>query len=250
MLAAIPQFPALNPIDNLEDAKRRQGITLQAMVDAGEISRAEADAAFAEELSLRTSVAERFDILTAPHFALYVLDQVKNEFNTADDPYAIWRQGLTIYTTLDVELQKYAEEVALQQVATLIEQDKNASNAAVVAIRNGTGEILAMVGSLDYNNEEIDGQVNVATAQRQPGSSFKPYVYLTALQQGMTPSTMILDVPTAFPQSDGTYYRPENDDRQYHGPVSFRNALARSYNMPAIKVIVSTRWRVSRGLFE
>ena len=94
-----------------------------------------------------------------------------------------------------------------------------------------------MVGSLDYNNDEIDGQVNVATAERQPGSSFKPYVYLTALQQGLTPATMILDVPTAFPQADGTYYRPENYDRQYHGPTSLRNALARSYNIPAIKVM-------------
>ncbi|MEZ4716882.1 MAG: transglycosylase domain-containing protein [Caldilineaceae bacterium] len=237
MLAAIPQFPALNPIDNPEDAKRRQGITLQAMAEAGVISQAEADAAFAQELSLRQSVAERFDILTAPHFALYVLDQVKREFNTAEDPYFIWRKGLQIYTTLDVDLQKYAEQVARDQVAALIEQDKNASNAGVVAIKNDTGEILAMVGSLDYNNEEIDGQVNMATAQRQPGSSFKPYVYLTALQQDMTPASMILDVATAFPQADGTYYRPENYDRQYHGPVSLRNALARSYNIPAIKVM-------------
>jgi hypothetical protein len=94
-----------------------------------------------------------------------------------------------------------------------------------------------MVGSLDYNNEEIDGQVNVATANRQPGSSFKPYVYLTALQKGMSPATMILDVDTAWPQSDGTYYRPENYDRQYHGPVSLRNALARSYNIPAIRLM-------------
>ncbi|PJF45766.1 MAG: hypothetical protein CUN48_17220, partial [Candidatus Thermofonsia Clade 3 bacterium] len=127
--------------------------------------------------------------------------------------------------------------MAREQVRILQEQDKNASNAAVVAIKNDTGEILAMVGSLDYNNREIDGQVNVALAERQPGSSFKPYVYLTALQKGMTPATMILDVPTAFPQADGTFYRPENYDRQYHGPVSLRNALARSYNIPAIRVM-------------
>ncbi|MBW7882162.1 MAG: transglycosylase domain-containing protein, partial [Caldilineaceae bacterium] len=237
MLAAIPQYPALNPIDNPEDAKRRQGVTLQAMVDAGYITRAEADAAFAEELQLRRSVAERFDVMTAPHFALYVLDQLKKQYNTLDDPFFMWRKGLTIYTTLDVELQKYAEQVAREQVEILKDQDKNASNAAVVAIKNDTGEILAMVGSLDYNNKEIDGQVNLALAERQPGSSFKPYVYLTALQQGMTPATMILDVPTAFPQADGSYYRPENYDRQYHGPVPLRIALARSYNIPAIKVM-------------
>lgn len=237
MLASIPQFPALNPIDNPEDARRRQGVTLQSMVEAGMITRGEADAAFAEELNLRSSVAERFDVLTAPHFALYVLDQVKKQYNTPADPFYIWKKGVTVYTTLDVELQKYAEQQAREQVALLAEQGKNASNASVVAMKNDTGEILAMVGSLDYNNNAIDGQVNIATAERQPGSSFKPFVYLTALQQGMTPATMILDVPTAFPQADGAYYRPENYDRQYHGPVSLRNALARSYNIPAIKVM-------------
>jgi penicillin-binding protein 1C len=237
ILAAIPQFPALNPIDKPEDAKLRQGVTLQAMAEAGYITQEEAEAAFNQELALRKSVAERFDILTAPHFALYALDEVKRQFNTAEDPYFIWRKGLQIYTTPDVEMQKYAEQIAREQVALLIEQEKNASNASVVSIKNDTGEILAMVGSLDYNNDDIDGQVNMATAERQPGSSFKPYVYLTALQQDMTPASMILDVPTAFPQADGSYYRPENYDRQYHGPVSLRNALARSYNIPAIKVM-------------
>ncbi|MEM7133757.1 MAG: transglycosylase domain-containing protein [Chloroflexota bacterium] len=237
MLAPIPQFPALNPINNPEFAKNRQRLTLLAMVEAEFITLDEANAAYAQPLELRRSVAERFDILTAPHFALYVLDQIQREFNTVDDPYFIWRKGLEIYTTLDVDLQRHAEQVAREQVAELTVQGKNASNAAVVAVKNDTGEILAMVGSLDYNNEEIDGQVNVATSQRQPGSSFKPYVYLTALQQGMTAGTMIMDVATAFPQADGTYYRPENYDRQYHGPASLRNALARSYNIPAIRIM-------------
>jgi penicillin-binding protein 1C len=237
MLAPIPQFPALNPIDNPDSAKERQGLALQAMVEAGYITQAEAEAAFVQPLSLRKSVAERFDILTAPHFALYVLDQVQREFNTAAEPYFIWKNGLTIYTTLDVDLQRHAEQVAREQVKLMVEQEKNASNAAVVAIKNNTGEILAMVGSLDYNNEEIDGQVNVAISERQPGSSFKPYVYVTALTQGMTAASMILDVATAFPQADGTSYRPENYDRQYHGPTSLRNALSRSYNIPAIRVM-------------
>jgi len=237
MLASIPQFPALNPINNPSIAKQRQGLALQAMAEAGDITQAEATTAFLQELNLRTSVAQRFDILTAPHFALYVLDQVQREFNTADDPYFIWREGLTIYTTLDVELQRYAERTAREQVQILLDEGKNAHNASVVAIKNDTGEILSMVGSLDYNNEEIDGQVNVATSERQPGSSFKPYVYLTALQQDLTAASMVLDVSTAFPQADGSYYRPENYDRQYHGPVSLRNALARSYNIPAIRIM-------------
>ncbi len=237
MLAAIPNFPALNPIDNPAEAKRRQGIALRAMVEAGYLTPQEAQAAYARELDIRRSVAERFDILTAPHFALYALERVKEEFNTPDDPYFIWRRGVTIYTTLDVELQQFAEQAAREQIARLQAAGKNVNNAAVVVIRPETGEILAMVGSLDYNNEEIDGQVNVALAERQPGSSFKPYVYLTGLMEGMTAATMILDVRTAFVQPDGSVYVPENYDRRYHGPVSLREALARSYNIPAIKVM-------------
>ena len=238
MLAPIPQFPAQNPINNSEEAKKRQGLALTAMVNAGFISRQDADAAFAQPLQLRTSAAERFEITTAPHFALYVLQRLKDEYNTIEDPYRIWREGFTVYTTLDVDLQKYAEQKARDQVLKLIEQKKNASNASAVVIKNTTGEILAMVGSLDYNNDAIDGQVNIATAERQPGSSFKPYVYATALEKKqMNAASMILDVPMTVPLGDGTFYRPENYDRQYHGPVSFRNALARSYNIPAIKVM-------------
>ncbi|MCL4835136.1 MAG: transglycosylase domain-containing protein [Caldilineaceae bacterium] len=237
MLAPIPNSPAFNPIHNPEDAKIRQGITLQAMTEAGYLSKAEADAAFAQTLNLRESAAERFDVLTAPHFALYALRRLQDEFNTTDDPYFIWKKGVTVYTTLDVDLQKYAEQVARDHIAGLQAEGKNVSNASVVVIRPDTGEILAMVGSLDYNNEEIDGQVNVALAERQPGSSFKPYVYLTALLQGMTPASMILDVRTSFPQADGTSYVPENFDRRYRGPVSLRNGLAQSLNIPAIRVM-------------
>ncbi len=237
MLAPIPNSPAFNPIHNPEDAKIRQGITLQAMVDAGYLTQAEADADFAQTLNLRESASERFDVLTAPHFALYALERLKAEFNTIDEPYFIWKKGVTVYTTLDVELQKYAEQVARDHIASLQAEGKNVSNASVVVIKPDTGEILAMVGSIDYNNEEIDGQVNVALSERQPGSSFKPYVYLTALIQGMTPASMILDVRTSFPQADGTSYVPENFDRRYRGPVSLRNGLAQSLNIPAIRVM-------------
>ena len=237
MLAPIPQFPALNPIDNLDDAKNRQRVTLQVMVDAGYLTQDEADAAFAQELDLRGSVAERFDIFTAPHFALYALERIKEEFNTIDDPYRIWKEGLAVYTTLDVDLQKYAEQVARDHIARLNEQGRNVNNASVVVLNSETGEILAMVGSLDYKNEEIDGQVNVAISERQPGSSFKPYVYLTGLLQGMNSASMILDVRTAFTQNDSSVYVPENYDRLYHGPVALRDALAQSLNIPAIRVM-------------
>jgi penicillin-binding protein 1C len=237
MLAAIPQFPALNPITNPDIAKRRQGITLESLARAGYLTPAEAEEAFAMELGLRRSIAQRFDILTAPHFALYALERVKDEFNTTEDPYFIWKKGVEVWTTLDVDLQKHAEQISRDHINSLSAEGKNVNNASVVVIRPNTGEILSMVGSLDYNNTEIDGQVNVALAERQPGSSFKPYVYLAGLLQGMTPASMIMDVRTAFPLFDGTSYVPENYDRLYHGPVSLRDALARSYNIPAIKVM-------------
>ena len=119
MLAPIPNSPAFNPINNPEDAKERQRITLDALVAAGYLTQAEADIAFAEELDLRQSVAERFDVLTAPHFALYALERIKNEFNTAEDPYFIWKRGIEVYTTLDVDMQKHAEQVASDHSASL-----------------------------------------------------------------------------------------------------------------------------------
>ena len=257
MLAALPQYPGLNPIDNPDPAKDRQRIALQAMVEAGYISQEEADAAFAEPLQVREQALERFDNLSAPHFALYVLERLKNTYNTPDDPYFIWRKGLQVYTTLDLDLQKQTECIARSHIAHLRHEEPpddpaclprdpipqlasrqnvehNVSNAAVVAIRPRTGEILAMVGSLDYNNKDIDGEVNVALAERQPGSSFKPFTYLTAFSQGYSPATMVLDVPMGFPDPQTGIYAPENYDRRAHGPMQLRQALQNSYNIPAV----------------
>lgn len=236
MLSALPQYPGLNPIQAPEDAYRRQRKVLDAMAEAGYISQAEADAAKAyadtKPLAVRQRANERFEYLDAPHFALYVLDELRSKFNTADDPYFIWRNGLQVYTTLDLGLQKKAEQVARAQVEKVREKN-NVHNASVVAVRPTTGEIMAMVGSLDYNNKDIDGEVNVAISNRQPGSSFKLFTYLTALQQGYTPASMIVDVRTVFPDAEAPYV-PENYDRKYHGPQFLRDALARSYNIPAV----------------
>jgi membrane peptidoglycan carboxypeptidase len=257
MLAALPQYPGLNPIDNPEPAKERQKLTLQAMVDAGYITQQQADASFAEPLRVREQALDRFDNLNAPHFALYVLEWLKDTYNTSDDPYFIWRNGLQVYTTLDLDLQKQAECMARTHIARLrnveppddpacrarepIPQlaarqniDSNVTNAAVVAIRPRTGEILAMVGSLDYNNKDIDGEVNVALSDRQPGSSFKPFTYLTAFSQGYSPATMVLDVHMGFPDPQTGIYAPENYDRAVHGPMQLRQALQNSYNIPAV----------------
>lgn len=236
MLAALPQYPGLNPFQAPEDAYRRQRKVLDAMAEAGYITKAEAEEAKAypdwKPLAVRESIAERFTYMDAPHFALYVLDELQNRYNTTEDPYYIWRNGLQVYTTLDLDLQKKAEDVARAQVDKVREKN-NVHNASVVVTRPSTGEVLAMVGSLDYNDPDIDGQVNVAISNRQPGSSFKLFTYLTALQEGYTPATMILDVPTVFPDAEAPY-APENYDRKFHGPQSMREALARSYNIPAV----------------
>ncbi len=234
MLAPIPQFPMLNPIDQPDEAKKRQKLALEAMVRDGYITQAEADAAFAEQLVIK-SVQERFDIV-APHFSIYVRKQLEEMFG----PDLVYRGGLKVYTTLDLDLNNEAERIARQRVTKLMEEGHNASNACVVAVRPKTGEILAMVGSIDYWNKEIDGNVNVCTADpgRQPGSSFKPLNYVTAFaQKTLTPATMVMDVRRSFPDPPNPPYVPENYDRKYHGPVRLRKALACSYNIPAVWVL-------------
>ncbi len=234
MLAPIPQYPLLNPLDSPDEAKKRQGLALDAMVRDGYITRAKADAAFAEKLEIKP-VQERFDIL-APHFSIYVRKQLEEMFG----PDLVYRGGLNVYTTLDLDLNNEAEKIARQHVQQLMDEGHNASNACVVAVRPKTGEILAMVGSIDYWDEEIDGNVNVCTADpgRQPGSSFKPFNYATAFaQKTLTPATMVMDVRRSFPDPPNPPYVPENYDRKYHGPVPLRQALARSYNIPAVWVL-------------
>ncbi|MGQ9553144.1 MAG: penicillin-binding protein [Anaerolineae bacterium] len=229
MLVAIPQYPAMNPIDNPEIAKRRQEIVLDTMVRQGYLSAEEAYAAKQEELHIHPPT-ERYRI-EAPHFAIYVRDLLEQEYG--DSMYSM---GLRVYTTLDWDIQQMAQQVASEKIAEYGVQN-DATNAAVVVMRPSTGEILAMVGSVDYNNEEIDGQVNMALAPRQPGSSFKPYTYLTAFEQGYTAATMLMDIPTTFPNPPNEPYAPMNIDMKYHGAVTLRRALACSYNIPAVKLL-------------
>ncbi len=262
-LAAIPQFPAMNPFDNPDLARERQHLVLDAMVSQGCITPEEAVAAKYEPWQL-AKFTERFDIL-APHFSVYVRKRLEEMFG----PEAVYRGGLRVYTTLDLDVQEQAQCVARTHIrrlsgedeATVIQEaidsgcaaaqflpplrasdvgrDHDVSNASVVVIRPPTGEILAMVGSLDYWDESIDGQFNVAVdgQGRQPGSSFKPFTYVTLLSQGYNAAHMFLDVRTAFQQPTGYPYVPENYDRKYHGPQRLREALARSYNIPAVAAL-------------
>ena len=231
MLAAVPQYPGLNPIDNPGEARKRQHLVLDAMVRQGYITAEESVAAKYQKLDIKAR-EERYDII-APHFAIYARKQLEEMLG----PELVHRGGLRVYTTIDLEMQDLALEIARQHVAELQAEERNVSNAAVVVINPRTGEILVMLGSLDYWDDKIAGEVNVALANRQPGSSFKPFTYVTAFSQGYTAATMIMDVRTAFPDPPNPPYVPENYDRKYHGPKRIRQTLACSYNLPAVKVL-------------
>ena len=263
MLAAIPQSPALNPLDNPEAAKARQELVLDAMFRQGMISREQLVTAKYTPLAVTPGIEDRFDII-APHFALYVRKQLEEQFG----PQQVLRGGLRVYTSLDLEMQRQAECLARAHVARLsgaigdglaaderaqcpaldylpglrpqdVGVDRNVNNASVVALDPATGEIRVMVGSLDYWDQSIDGSFNVAVdGLRQPGSAFKPFTYLTALSQGYNAATMVLDVETDFGTPyNGVAYVPQNYDRRFHGPMRLRQALANSYNVPAVQVM-------------
>jgi penicillin-binding protein 1C len=172
-----------------------------------------------------------------PHWVNFVREQLEAQY----DAQTIYRSGFIVYTTLDPTLQDQAQALVTDQIAQLA--DKNAHNGALVAIRPSTGEILAMVGSPDFNNEAISGQVNMATSPtRQPGSSIKPINYVAAFEKGWTPATLIWDVPSEFPPSGDPNdtrepYKPVNYDGKFHGAVTVRTALSNSLNMPAVKTL-------------
>ncbi|RLC75014.1 MAG: penicillin-binding protein, partial [Chloroflexi bacterium] len=228
LLAGLPQAPArYDPFVNFQAAKARQADVLRLMVEAGYITPQQAQQAYQEELHLASPKVG----MKAPHFVMYVRQLLEQRYGTD----VLYRGGLRVYTTLDLHLQEIAERVAREQIERL--KDKHVTNAALVAIRPQTGEILAMLGSVDFYNEEIDGQVNVALALRQPGSAIKPITYLAAFEKGWTPATLIWDVPTEFPDVPGRTYRPTNYDGRFHGPVTVRVALGSSYNVPAVKAL-------------
>ena len=226
LLAGMLRSPSRdNPHVDPAAARRQQLRVLDRLQETGLASPARVEAARREVITIMPPQPAE---LQAPHFFRYVLDEVQARYG----PDVSW-QGWRIITTLDLDLQRHAETAAREHVATLA--DKTVTNAALVALRPDTGEILAMVGSLDFNDPEIDGQVNVTLALRQPGSSFKPITYASALQQGYTPATMLLDIPTIVPIVGQEPYAPRNYSERFSGPVSLRTALASSLNIPAVR---------------
>ncbi len=232
-LAGLPQAPAMyDPFGGgLGLALARQKDVLALMVEDGYITQAEANTA-AAEMAAYEFHAPQLDLRVAPHFVVYVRQTLERTYG----PEALYRgAGLRIYTTLDSHLQALAEQAVREGVAAMA--DRNATNGALVAIDPATGHILAMVGSADFNDTAIDGQVNVALRCRQPGSSIKPLTYVASFERGWTPATLFWDVRTEFPDGANPPYVPVNYDGEYHGPMLMRDALANSYNVPAVQAL-------------
>ncbi len=229
--------PYGNHVDVLMNVKN--GV-LKRMLDLRFISQDEYDTALND-----TVVFERAtEKIQAPHFVIMVREYLVDKYGEE----TIQNGGLKIITTLDHELQKIAEEV-VEKYGAINEQRYRARNAALTAVEPSSGKILAMVGSRDYFNQEIDGNYNVAMARRQPGSSFKPFAYATAFKKGFPDSTILFDYPTEFnpncpPTANGVKdiyglacYNPQNYDGSYRGPVTMRQSLAMSLNVPSVMTL-------------
>jgi len=232
LIAGIPQQPAnLDPYENFDAARQRQRIVLDLMVRHGYLNEEEADRTFAEEIQLAGDPGPPPTL--APHFVQYVIENLDGQYG---DGFTS-RSGLNIYTSLDLDMQTLAQEIVRRKVAELRPR-YDLSNAALVAMRPNSGEIMAMVGSADFDDATISGQVNVATSARQPGSAIKPVLYATALEDNLiSPATLIWDTPVVYKFEEGDDYRPQNYDERFHGPVTVRTALANSYNVPAVKLL-------------
>lgn len=207
----------------------RKEYALKQMAKLGYISDEQATEAIA--VNTLEKVLPQKDIIAAPHFVMYVKDYLQAKYGDQ----AIEQGGYKVTTTLDWDKQQIAETAVREGAAK--NDTWRASNAALVAMDPKTGQVLAMVGSKDYFDQSIDGQVNVAIRDRQPGSSFKPYVYLTAFTKGYLPETMLYDVETEFDAGDDKTYKPANYNGQYNGPLAMKKALGGSLNVPAVKTL-------------
>lgn len=239
LLAGVPQSPAAyDPLRDPAAARQRQQVVLGLMARQGYITQEQARLAAQQRLHF---AAASFPI-EAPHFVMYVRSWLEQEFGL--EP--LYTQGLVVTTTLDLDLEHVAERAVQRHLARLKRAGEGSAyhdvnNAALVALDPQNGQILAMVGSPDYFDPAIDGAVNAALALRQPGSAIKPLTYAVAFDPGrehpLTPASVLLDVRTAFPTREGRPYVPLNYDQRFHGPVSAREALACSYNVPAVGVL-------------
>ncbi|MHB1330689.1 MAG: transglycosylase domain-containing protein [Minisyncoccota bacterium] len=239
-LAAIINAPTFyspygSHTDDLED---RKNFVLEEMLNQGRITEGEFNSAMGETIEFNPR--ENSGGIKAPHFVFFVIDWLSEQFGEE----ALQNGGLRIITTLDYSIQTDAEAIA-KKYGEINQTQFNADNNAIVVIDPKTGDILAMTGSRDYFDEDIEGNFNAATAHRQPGSTFKPFVYSTLFNKGYTPDTVLWDVPTQFSTAcewnnfttDDICYAPVNYDDEFRGPMEIRDALAQSINVPAVKAL-------------
>lgn len=229
LLAGLPASPTTySPFGaNPDLAQARQHEVLRRMVEENYISLQEAEKAKSQKIKF----AKPKNNIEAPHFVMLVKDLLVNKYGET----VVHQGGLSVKTSLDISIQHTAEQIIREELQKI--KQLNISNAAVVVTNPSTGEILAMVGSVDYFDIEHDGQVNVATRPRQPGSSIKPLTYALALKSTFSPSSTIDDTPITYHIAGSPPYSPINYDGRFHGRVTLRQALANSYNVPAVKLL-------------
>jgi penicillin-binding protein 1C len=225
LVGIIPNPSQYDPYRRAKASRERKQEVLKRMREQSFISPEQEVEALASPVTL----FELEQSIRAPHFVFNVLEQLQDRYP------ALERGGYTVHTTLDPQIQQLAEERLSQRVAQL--ENQSVTNGALMAMHPQTGEILAYVGSRNYFNERIDGQVDMVRAKRQPGSALKPFLFFQAFQQGFAPSTIIPDVPMRFETDEGKSYYPRNYGFRYHGPVSIREALGSSLNIPAVHVL-------------
>ncbi|HEX8805807.1 MAG TPA: PBP1A family penicillin-binding protein, partial [Candidatus Aquilonibacter sp.] len=231
MIAGVIAAPSdYSPFVNLALARDRQHHVLDRMVESGYITQAQADAAKDMPVGLTKERAPGLQGYLYPYYTTYVIAQVEKLFGKQ----AVEEGGLQVYTALDPKMQEEAQESIDWGLQRAKSWGIRADEAALVSIRPSTGEIVAMVGGKGFT---LDNQFNRAwQARRQPGSSFKLYVYTAAIDSGMPANTIIDDSPVSYPMGDGTMWSPKDDDNSYLGPVTLRTALALSRNIVAVKL--------------
>ncbi len=232
MLAGLPAAPSdYSPYVNLQHAKERQHHVLDRMVEAAVITRAQADAAKRAPLQLIGERPQGLQSYRYPYFTTYVTHLLESQFGSQ----ATFEGGLQVYTTVDPAMQQAAEDAVAWGIRRAKAEGIGAHQGALVAIKPSTGEILAMVGGAGPFT--LGNQFNRAwQARRQPGSSFKPYVYTAEIDAGHPPTTIVMDTPVSYPMGDGTRWAPMDDDNRFLGAVTLRYALAQSRNVVAVKL--------------
>jgi 1A family penicillin-binding protein len=240
-MAAIPNGPTYYSPYGKNKARLddRKNLVLKRMLDLKFITQEEHDSAVKETVTFLPASPLH---IAAPHFVFFVKEYLEQKYG----PETLDAGGLTVITTLDYELQKKTEAIALEK-ATINEKEWNGKNTAVVVIDPKTGHIRSMVGSRNYFDKTVDGNFNVATAQRQPGSSFKPIIFARAFEDGYTEQTTLFDVKTEFNSScsplgvaenkNADCYMPDNYDNAFRGPMTLRDGLAQSINIIAVKLL-------------